>query len=140
MHNYNPLPNSLDLGPLSLSFYALAIVTGILVALYFGYQQVPKLGLNENDLSDGFFWGLILGVIGTRVYYVIFTWSRYASNPIRALYIWEGGLAIHGAIIFVAVFLVYFTRKRKLNIFQYLEVLVPGILTRASVWSLGQLL
>jgi phosphatidylglycerol:prolipoprotein diacylglycerol transferase len=128
MHNFNPYPNTLDLGPLSLSFYALAIVTGILVALYLGYAQVRKLGLNENDLSDGFFWGLILGVIGTRVYYVIFEWARYADDPISAFYIWEGGLAIHGAIIFVAVFLFFFTRKRKLNIFQYLEVLVPGFL------------
>lgn len=128
MHNYNPLPNTLDLGPLSLSFYALAIVMGILVALYLGYQQARKLGLNENDLSDGFFWGLILGVLGTRVYYVIFQWPRYASNPISALYIWQGGLAIHGAIIFVAVYLVYYTKKRNLNIYKYLEVLVPGFL------------
>jgi phosphatidylglycerol:prolipoprotein diacylglycerol transferase len=128
MHNYNPLPNSLEIGPVSLSLYALAIVTGILVALFLGYQQVRKLGLNENDLSDGFFYGLILGVLGTRVYYVIFEWPRYASDPITALYIWRGGLAIHGAIIVVAVFLFYFTRKRNLNVFQYLEVLVPGFL------------
>lgn len=128
MHNYNPLPNTLDIGPLSLSFYALAIVTGILVALYLGYAQVRKLGLKEDDLSDGFFWGLILGVIGTRVYYVAFEWQRYANDPISALYIWEGGLAIHGAILFVAVFLIFYTRKRKLNLFQFLEVLVPGFL------------
>lgn len=128
MHNYQPLPNSIDLGPVSISLYSFMILLGIIVALLLGYDQVRKLKLKEVDLSDGFLYGLIAGIVGARFYYVIFEWSRYASDPIRALYIWEGGLAIHGVIIAVAVFLYFYAKKRQLNLFQYMEVLVPGFL------------
>ncbi len=128
MHNYQPLPNSLDLGPISVSLYALMILLGIVAALTLGYDQVRKLKLKPDDLSDGFLYGLIAGIAGARFYYVIFEWSRYASDPIRAFYIWEGGLAIHGVIIAVAVFLYFYAKKRNLNLFQYLEILVPGFL------------
>ena len=128
MHVYNPLRNSLDLGPLSFQFYALAIMTGILVALWLAYREVKKLRLNPDDLSDGFVWGLLLGLGGARCYYVIYEWNVYKADPIRAFYIWEGGLAIHGVIIAVAIFLYFYTKKRGLNIFKYIEVLTPGFI------------
>ena len=127
-HMWDPLKNSLDLGPLSIQFYALAILTGILVALGFGYWEIKKLRMDPDDLSDGFSYGLILGILGARFYYVIYEWSSYKNDIISVFYIWKGGMAIHGTIIAVAIFLYFYTKKKKVSIFKFIEVLVPGFL------------
>jgi len=127
-HIYQPLTNSVNLGFLSVQYYALAILTGILVALWIAYREVKKLRLNPDDLTDGFSYGLIIGILGARFYYVIYEWDSYKNNIISALYIWNGGMAIHGTIIAVAVFLYFYTKKRNLNIFKFIEILVPGFL------------
>lgn len=127
-HVYNPLQSSLDLGFIEIQFYALSILTGILVALYLGFREVKKLGLDADQLFDAFTYGLIFGILGARAYYVIYEWDHYKNNVITALYIWNGGMAIHGTIIAVGIFVVYYTRKHKINVFQYLEVLIPGFM------------
>lgn len=127
-HIFQPLPDHISLGPLTIQFYALAILTGILVALWLGYREIKKLRLNPEDLTDGFTYGLVLGILGARFYYVIYEWDNYKNNIISALYIWNGGMAIHGTIIAVAIFLYFYTKKRGLNLFHYIEVLVPGFL------------
>ncbi|QVK21121.1 prolipoprotein diacylglyceryl transferase [Mycoplasmatota bacterium] len=128
MHVFDPLRDSIGIGRLSIQFYALAILIGILTALWLAYREVTKLRLNPDDLSDGFIYGLIYGILGARLYYVIFEWSEYKDNVITALYIWNGGLAIHGTILAVGIFLYFYVKKRNLNIFKYIELLVPGFL------------
>ena len=71
--------------------------------------------VNADDLTDGFTWGLIIGILGARFYYVIYEWSNYKNDIISAFYIWNGGMAIHGTIIGVAIFLFFYTKKRSLN-------------------------
>jgi len=127
-HIFQPLPKGIDLGIVTIQYYALAILTGILVALWLAYREVRKLRMNPDDLSDGFSVGLILGILGARFYYVIYEWGHYKNNIISALYIWKGGMAIHGSIIAVAIFLFLYTKKRKLNIYKFIEVLVPGFI------------
>ena len=127
-HVWQPLPTGIEIGPLTIQFYALAILTGILVALWLGYQQIAKLRMNADDLTDGFTYGLILGILGARFYYVIYEWQKYKDDIISAFYIWNGGMAIHGTIIAVAIFLYFYTKKRNLSIFKFVEVLVPGFL------------
>ncbi|XMB67987.1 prolipoprotein diacylglyceryl transferase [Mycoplasmatota bacterium zrk1] len=128
MHVFDPLRDSIGIGRFSIQFYALAILIGILTALWLAYREVNKLRLNPDDLSDGFIYGLIYGILGARLYYVIFEWSEYKDNVITALYIWNGGLAIHGTILAVGIFLYFYVKKRNLNIFKYIELLVPGFL------------
>jgi len=137
MHVFDPLSNSIDLGFISVQFYALAILTGILVALWLGYREVKKLRMKPEDLSDGFTYGLILGILGARFYYVIYEWQNYKDDILKAFYIWQGGLAIHGTIIAVAIFLYFFAKKRGLNIFKYIEVLVPGFLLAQGIGRWG---
>ncbi len=127
-HVFQPLPKGIDFGIVTIQYYALAILTGILVALWMAYREVKKLKMNPDDLSDGFSIGLIIGILGARFYYVIYEWSHYKHDIISALYIWKGGMAIHGAILAVAVFLYLYTKKKKLNIYKFIEVLVPGFL------------
>ena len=69
--------------------------------------------LTEDDILDMCLVIIPSGVVGARLYYVIFEWASYASNPIRALYIWEGGLAIYGAVIGGLLGMFIYSKVRK---------------------------
>ncbi|XMB86327.1 prolipoprotein diacylglyceryl transferase [Mycoplasmatota bacterium WC44] len=127
-HIWKPLPDSLDLGMFKIQFYALAILTGILVALWLSYREVKKLKMNPDDLSDGFTYGLIFGILGARLYYVIYEWGNYKHDIISAFKIWEGGLAIHGTIIAVAIFVYFYSKKRNISLFKLAEMIAPVFL------------
>lgn len=114
-------------------FYALAIMTGIGVAYFYANHIAKKIGFKEENLFDGFIIGVILGILGARVYYAIFAWESggFSQNPLKVItgfFNEEGGLAIHGAVIVAAIFAIYFCKKRKEDILKLLEMLFPGFL------------
>jgi phosphatidylglycerol:prolipoprotein diacylglycerol transferase len=115
----------------NIYWYAICILIGIMTAYFYGMAIAKKLGVNQNDLFDGFIWGVLIGVLGARLYYVIFSWNEggFAQDPLRIITGFineEGGLAIHGAVIAAAIFAILFCKKRKIDIYSILELLLPG--------------
>lgn len=80
-------------------FYGVIIAVGFLVAFAYAFKRVKQFGLTSDELTDAILITVPIAIVCARLYYVIFNWSRYAANPISALYIWEGGLAIYGGVI-----------------------------------------
>ena len=107
---------SFAVGPLTIHFYGLIIAVGLMLAVLYCCRRCREFGIKEDDLIDGVIWVTPFAILCARAYYVIFSWERYAVNPISALYIWEGGLAIYGGIIagILAAFVV--CKVRKLNL------------------------
>lgn len=140
-HVFSPLSKNLfEIGNFTITFYAMAILSGIIVALWLAYKEIDKLGMDPDDLSDGFSYGLILSILGARAYYVVMDWWQNPGSYndfVDVIAIWNGGMAIHGAIIAVAVFLYFYTKRRNLNIFKFLEVLVPGFLLAQGIGRWG---
>ncbi len=95
----NPNPILVSLGPLSIHWYGVVIAFGLLLALWYASRRAPEFGLTEDHILNMVLTALPLAVIGARVYYCVFNWALYRDNPISALYIWEGGLAIYGGVI-----------------------------------------
>ena len=110
-----------------IRLYALCIITGISIAYLYGIRTAKKLGFDENVLFDGFIWGVIIGVLGARIYYVIFRWDLYKNNPWDIIERFEG-LAIHGAVIAASIFAYFYVKKKKANIYHLGEMLLPGFL------------
>lgn len=137
MHIYNPLPNSLDLGPISIAFYALAILTGVMVALYLGLKESEKIGLNPDLLYDGIIWILPLAILGSRLYYVIFEWDRYRGDFAQIFNFAEGGLAIHGAFLTAVVAVVIYARIKKFDLLKALDLVAPGFLVAQALGRWG---
>jgi phosphatidylglycerol:prolipoprotein diacylglycerol transferase len=109
-------------------WYAIFILLGVLVAALIGYYGFGvRLGANSDIVFEGLTFGLISGVVGARLYYVIF-------NPSSVSSFWDifnprsGGLAIHGAIYGTAIFLMIYCRVRKLNLLILVEIIVPVFL------------
>ena len=83
------------------------------------------------------FWTLIFGLIGARLYYVIFDWSYYSVNISEIWKVWNGGLAIHGGIIAGLLTILIYTKKYNLRVTRYLDFIVVGLIIGQSIGRWG---
>ena len=138
----SPSLSSFSVGPLTIHFYALCIITGIAAAIWIGRKRYANLGGNPDDVSEVAIWAVPFGIIGGRIYHVITSPAQYFGsngNPIDALRIWEGGLGIWGAISLGAVgaYLYFRTHKTSLNFRQLLDSLAPGVVLAQAIGRIG---
>ena len=138
----SPSLSSFSVGPLTIHFYALCIITGIAAAIWIGRKRYANLGGNPDDVSEVAIWAVPFGIIGGRIYHVITSPAQYFGangNPVDALQIWEGGLGIWGAISLGAVgaYLYFRTHKTTLNFRQLLDSLAPGVVVAQAIGRIG---
>ena len=138
----SPSLSSFSVGPITIHFYALCIITGIATAIWIGRKRYADLGGNPDDVSEVAIWAVPFGIIGGRIYHLITSPSQYFGangNPIDALRIWEGGLGIWGAISLGAVgaYLYFRTHKTSLNFRQLLDSLAPGVVVAQAIGRIG---
>lgn len=132
---YPPVdPVIFTIGPLSLRWYGLLIVAGIMLAAWVGARYVERKGQNPDDMWDLLLWVLIPGLIGARLYYVFIQSPRgpeglqyYLDNPWTILQIWSGGIHIFGGFIFGGLALLFYARWRRLNLPVFLDGLGLGL-------------
>lgn len=94
------IPQSIPLiGGMDIMWYGLCLTAGIIAGFMVLYWKAPSRNINRDRITDLFLWTVPAGVIGARLYYVIFEWERYKDNLMSIFDIRSGGLAIHGAII-----------------------------------------
>ncbi len=132
----NP-PRSFSLGPLTIHFYGLIIAVGLILAVLYCCKRSREFGIKEDDLIDGVIWVTPFAILCARAYYVIFSWQMYAENPISALYIWEGGLAIYGGVLGAIVGVLVFCKIKKLKIGTVLDLTLLGFLIGQSIGRWG---
>ena len=138
----SPSLSSFSVGPLTIHFYALCIITGIAAAIWIGRKRYANLGGNPDDVSEVAIWAVPFGIIGGRIYHVITSPAQYFGtngNPVDALKIWEGGLGIWGAISLGAVgaYLYFRIHKTTLNFRQLLDSLAPGVVVAQAIGRIG---
>ncbi|HHT81913.1 MAG TPA: prolipoprotein diacylglyceryl transferase [Acholeplasmataceae bacterium] len=121
--------DAIRIGTLSIKWYAVFILTGIIFASAFAYYEYPKLGISRETLTDGLLIIVPLSILGTRLYYVFSTWSEHNYKTIiDVLNLTDGGLAIHGGIITAILSVLVFAKIKKINPFYFFDVLVMGLL------------
>ena len=130
-------PRNISIGPLTIQFYGLIIAVGLLLAILYACKRSRQFGMTADDLTDGVLWIVPLAVICARLYYCLFSWKDYASNPISILYIWQGGLAIYGGVIGAAVGVVIFSLAKKIKIGAVLDITSLGFLIGQSIGRWG---
>ena len=104
-----------NIGPLTVHLYGVVIAFGLLLAGVYCSRRSKRAGLTEDDILDGILWITPFAVICARIYYCVFSWADYADNPISVLYIWNGGLAIYGAVIGAFVGVAIYCRIKRLR-------------------------
>ena len=117
-----------EIGPVTVRLYALCILAGLLLAVWYASRRCPELGIKEDDLLDGVLYVTPFAIVCARIYYCVFSWEMYADNPISVLYIWEGGIAIYGGVIGAVMGVAVFCKWKKLKITAVLDLVLIGFL------------
>jgi len=137
-------PILLEIGPIAIHWYGILIVTGIILGANVGAYLAKSAGKDPEVIWDMLMLVVILAIIGARVYHVfsqpssgLTGWSYYKEHPLEALYIWNGGLGIYGAIAGGVIGVLIFTRIRHLRPLQWLDFAAPGMAIGQSIGRWG---
>ena len=123
----NP-PRTFSLGPLTIHLYGLVIGIGLILAVLYACRRSKQFGLKEDDILDGVLWVTPFAIICARIYYVAFSWEDYADNLWSVFAIWEGGIAIYGAVIGAVIGVIVLCKVKKLKIATVLDITLLGFL------------
>lgn len=130
-------PILIQIGNIKIYWYSVMILTGILLGTILINQEAKKHNIPKSKINDMIFYTLIIGILGARLYYVIFNLNYYLNNPIDIIKVWEGGLAIHGGIIAGAITMIYHTKKHDLNTLKIFDICAPGLLIGQAIGRWG---
>lgn len=118
-------------------WYGVLMALGIIIAVWLAIKEGKRKNLTEDDILDMCLVAIPCGVVGARLYYVIFEWQQYAANPISALYIWEGGLAIYGAVIGGLLGMFVYSRVKKHRFLKLADCIAPGLVLAQALGRWG---
>ena len=122
----------ISFGPITIYWYSITMLLGILTGYYIAMKEAKHQGL-KTYFDDLIFNLIVLGIIGARLYYVIFEFANYKNNLLNIVKIWEGGIAIYGAIIAGFVVTINRARKHQKSIIQTTDILVPGLIVGQAI-------
>ncbi|WP_407342579.1 prolipoprotein diacylglyceryl transferase [Pengzhenrongella phosphoraccumulans] len=128
------------LGPFPLRAYAFSILTGIAVALWMTRRRWVERGGDADSVLEIVFWAVPFGIVGGRIYHVISSPQQYfgsGGDPVSALFIWEGGLGIWGAITLGAVGAWIGCKREGVRFSSFADAVAPGLLVAQALGRLG---
>lgn len=126
--NLKVSPIAFKIGSFEIRWYALCIMLGFLLAIIYCLVQCKKQNIESDTIIDLAIIAMVFGLIGARIYYVLFRIKDYIKDPLSIFKIWNGGLGIYGGIILVVVVAFFYCRKKKLPFLKLADIAAPAIL------------
>ena len=126
--SFNPSRVAFSIGSKPIYWYGIIIAAGFLLAVLYAMRRCKQFGLTQDNIIDMLICAVPSAIVCARAYYCIFQWELYKDDPIRVLYIWEGGLAIYGGVIGAVVAVVIFTKVKKIKTSAMLDIGGLGLL------------
>ena len=132
-------PVLFEFGPVVIRFYGLMYVIALLVGVRIISRESDRLtlGLSREQISNYSTCALISGIIGARIYYVVFNWSYYAQNLIEIPAIWHGGLAIHGGVLAGFLFTFWYVKNREISLLGLGDAVAPALILGLAFGRFG---
>ena len=128
---------AIDFGIIKIYWYSICIFLAIITALTLIYKESKRRNIDTEFLINLAFYSILLGILGARVYYVLFNLDYYLENPIEILEIWNGGLAIHGGLLTGLVVISLYSKKNKVNILKMLDIIGVGVIIAQAIGRWG---
>ena len=137
LHSFQPSPILWHIESVNIHWYGLCLVLGMLAALLVASILARYYKISKDTVFDLAFWLISGGLIGARLYEVLLELPYYIAHPWQIPAVWQGGLAIHGAIIAGILIIWLFSRRRKINFLKYSALLVPGLALGQAIGRWG---
>lgn len=133
---FNINPVAVNIGSKPIYWYAIIILTGFLLGVLFVHSTCEKRGVKKDSVWDIALIGLVAGIIGARIYYVLFALDEF-SSVWEVFQIWNGGMAIYGSIIGAVISTFVYCRAKKLNVLNVFDVCCPGLFIGQAIGRFG---
>ncbi|WP_017797670.1 prolipoprotein diacylglyceryl transferase [Oceanobacillus kimchii] len=128
----------IEIGPISIYWYGIIIAFGAILAIYLASKEADRLGLTKDLMLDFVMFAVPIAIIFARIYYVFFEFDQYVNGPWWKVFaIWEGGIAIHGAIIGGVLTAIVFARVRKVSFWQIADIVAPSLILGQAIGRWG---
>ncbi|WP_016950023.1 prolipoprotein diacylglyceryl transferase [Anabaena sp. PCC 7108] len=133
----SPGPILVKIGPIVIRWYGLLIASAVLIGVSLSQYLAKRRHVNPDLLSDLSIWLVIGAIPAARIYYVLFQWSEYSQHPERIIAIWQGGIAIHGAIIGGVTAALIFAKLKHISFWQLTDLVAPSLILGQAIGRWG---
>jgi len=130
-------PIAFEIGPISVRWYGILMSTAILAGTFLALREIQRQGINEDKFMNILIAAIPAGFIGARLYYVLFRWDYYSKYPAEIPAVWQGGLAIHGAIIGAFLVGALMVRYYNMNFWQLADIVAPSLIIGQAIGRWG---
>lgn len=130
-------PVLVTVGSLEIRWYSALILAACFATLVLAQKEAERFGVKKEFIFNMLFWALIFGVIGARLYYVIFNWDMFSGDYLEIFRVWNGGLAIHGGLIFGLITVVLYCKKYNVRTMRVLDFIVVPLLLAQAIGRWG---
>ena len=130
-------PVAFTLFNFEVRWYSLFILIGAGLAYLLVNLEAKRFNIKKDFIFNIFFWTLIIGIIGARLYYVLFNWDYFSTHIDEIWAIWQGGLAIHGGIIVGIIVAWIYSKKHKFRPLRFIDMAAPGVILAQAIGRWG---
>lgn len=120
-----------------IAYYGITIGIGMLMGILIASWQAKRVGVNPEHIVDLAMYGIIFGIIGARIYYVVFSWDMYKDDPLSVFNLREGGLAIYGGVIAAIITVIIFGKVKKISAPLLFDAAGPGLILGQAIGRWG---
>ena len=132
-----PLGSALHIGGLSIPFYSILMMTAVALGLLLSTREEKRLRLPQDTVLNFALVAVPLGIVCARLYYVLFSWESFKSDPVEILRVWHGGLAIYGAVIGGLLAALIVTRGNLTRFLTLADVCAPSLALGQAIGRWG---
>lgn len=131
-------PVLVQIGPLVIRWYGVMIAVACLVGLWLAKREAERKEIGREKIDDFFLYVIIGALIGSRLYYVAFDDpTLFWTNPLAVFAVWQGGLAIHGAILGGLLVSLWYTRRHQIYFWKFADTLAPSLILGQAIGRIG---
>jgi phosphatidylglycerol:prolipoprotein diacylglycerol transferase len=133
----SPGPILVQIGAFSLRWYGLLIAIAVILGITLSRQLARLRHLDPELITDLSFWLVLFAIPAARLYYVLFEWGYYRQHPGEIIAIWQGGIAIHGAVLGGIAAALLFARMNRISFWQLADVVAPSLILGQAIGRWG---
>jgi phosphatidylglycerol:prolipoprotein diacylglycerol transferase len=126
-----------QIGPLAVRWYGLLIAAGVMLGTTLAHREALRRGEDPDKLLNLIVVVVLSALLGARLYYVLFNWAYYGTQPSKVFAIWEGGLAIHGGLIAGALATLLYCRTARLSVLATMDIMAPSVAIGQAIGRWG---
>jgi len=131
-------PVLLQIGPIVIRWYGVMIAIACFVGIWLAGREADRKEIGKEKISNFFIYAIVGAVIGARLYYVAFSdLNQFGDNPLSLFAVWQGGLAIHGAVLGGLIVCLLFTRRQKISFWKFSDTMTPSLILGQAIGRIG---